>query len=196
MPVPLTPPYLQFLDLTGAPLANGTVDTYAATTSTRKATYSDVGGSTTAPNPIQLNASGIPQTGNGMIFINGAYRIVVKDQFGNVIDDQPNITSFTNVSSTATPFFQSFSGTGSQTAFTLSSSLGTDSKGLMIFVAEPKAGFFQQFSGTGSQTVFTLSTAKGTDSSSLLVFVYDASLGDKKGFEPNLLQLIQLAAQL
>jgi len=183
MPVPLTPPYLQFFDTNGAPLANGTVDTYAATTSTRKATYTDVGGATTAPNPILLNASGIPQTGNGMIFINGAYRIVVKDQYGNVIDDQPNITSFTNVSSTATPFYQSFSGTGSQTSFTLSSSLGTDSKGLMIFVASPQAGFFQKFSGTGSQTVFTLSTAKGTDSNSLVVFVYNAAAADKLGFE-------------
>ena len=183
MPVPLTPPYLQFLDANGAPLAYGTITTYQATTSTLKATYTDVSGATNAPNPIQLNASGIPQTGNGMIFIQGAYRIVVKDQNGNVIDDQPNITSFTNVSATDSPFFQSFSGNGSQTSFTLSTDLGTDPKALMVFVSSPSAGFFQSFSGTGSQTAFTLNTDKGTDSTSLLVFIYDSSLGDKQGYQ-------------
>lgn len=184
MPVPLTPPYLQFFDSTGAPLSYGKVYTYAATTSTAKATYTDVGGLTLAPNPIQLNASGIPETGNGMIFIQGAYRIVVKDQFGAVVDDQPTVDSFTSTITSISPFFQSFSGNGSQTSFTLSQGFGTDSNELMIFIAEPKSGFFQQFSGTGAQTVFTLSTAKGTDSSSLLVYVYDAAAVDKKGFEP------------
>lgn len=185
MPVLLTPPYLQFLttDGTNTPLAFGTVTTYAAGTTTLKSTYTDAAGLTLAPNPIQLNAAGIPQTGNGGIWITGSYKIIVKDQFGVVVDDQDHVTSFNNVVTATNPLADTFSGNGSQTSFTLSQSLGTDPKTIMVFVAAPTAGFFQKFSGTGSQTVFTLSAAKGTDPNSLAVYVYDASLTDKFGFE-------------
>lgn len=185
MPVLLTPPYLQFLttDGTNTPLAFGTVTTYAAGTSTKKATYTNASGATLAPNPIQLNGAGIPESGNGGIWITGSYDIVVKDQFGVTVDSQPNITSFNNTTTATSPLADTFSGNGSQTSFTLSQSLGTDPKTIMVFVAAPQAGFFQKFNGTGSQTAFTLSAPKGTDSTSLAVYVYNAALGDKLGFE-------------
>lgn len=133
MAVLLTPPYLQFLDDNGAPVANGFVYTYIAGTTTPKATYTDNTASTQNTNPIQLDSSGIPQP-NGSIWIEGSYKIVVTDADGATISTTDNVTSFSAQVTNTEGFFQSFSGNGSTTAFTLSDDLGTDEKALMIFV--------------------------------------------------------------
>lgn len=157
--------------------------TVAAGTNTNKVTYTDSTGATPAPNPVQLDSNGIPESGNGGIWINGSYDFYVYDNLGNLVDYQPGVTSFSSTTATSSPFAQDFSGNGSQTSFTLSQNLGTDPKGLMIFVATPTGGFFQQFSGTGSQTAFALSANKGTDSTAIQVFVYNAAATDKLGYD-------------
>lgn len=58
----------------GTPLAGGKVYTYAAGTSTPKATYSTEAGDVENANPVILNASGYAS-----IKLNGSYKIVVKD---------------------------------------------------------------------------------------------------------------------
>lgn len=74
----LTPlPRFIAFDALGAPLAFGTVTTYAAGTFTPKATYTDQGGGTPNINPTTLDASG-----SASIWLNGAYKIDIKDSFG------------------------------------------------------------------------------------------------------------------
>ena len=52
------PPKTQFLDANGAPLAGGKVYTYAAGTTTPRATYTTAGGTTPNANPVILDARG------------------------------------------------------------------------------------------------------------------------------------------
>lgn len=124
-----TPPFLAFQDADGNPLSGGFIYTYAAGTDTPKATFTTQAANIEQTNPIELD-----DAGRATWWINGAYKYVVKDSLGNTIATTDNVTSFNTLAEAEDAFFQSFSGTGSQTAFTLSDSLGTDSKGLMIFL--------------------------------------------------------------
>lgn len=137
MSVLLLPPIFQFFDNNGDPLANGFVYTYAAGSTTPLATYTDSTGTIAAPNPIELNAAGRPTSGSGAIWGQGAYKFIVKDangvQVGDVLD---NVTSFTTLANATNAYFESFSGNGTQTVFTTSSDLGTEEKGLMVFVSK------------------------------------------------------------
>ncbi len=132
----MTPPYLQFLDDDGAPLAGGKVYTYTATGtfSVPKATYTTVAGDVEHPNPVILDASGRPTTGNGSIWVSGTYDYIVKDSLDNIIETTLGVTAFTTLASSSTAYFQTFSGTGAQTAFTTSSDLGTDEKAIYVWV--------------------------------------------------------------
>lgn len=124
-----TPPFLAFFDLNGDPLAGGLIYTYAAGTTTPKATYTDESGLIPMPNPIVLDSAG-----RATWWLIGAYKYIVKDALGNTIDTTDDVTSFSTLAAAGAAFFQSFSGDGTTTAFTLSTDEGTDSKGLMIFV--------------------------------------------------------------
>lgn len=137
MSVLLLPPIFQFFDNNGDPLANGFVYTYAAGTTTPLATFTDSTGLTSAPNPIELNAAGRPTSGSGAIWGAGAYKFIVRDANGvQVGDTLDNVTSFTTLAASTNAYFQSFSGTGSQTVFTTSDDLGTEEKALMVFVSK------------------------------------------------------------
>lgn len=135
MSVLLLPPIFQFFDDNGDPLAGGKVYTYAAGTTTPLATYTSNTGLIAASNPIQLDAAGRPESGSGAIWGEGAYKFIVKNasdvQVGDVLD---NVTSFTTLAGAANPYFQTFSGNGTQTVFTTSDDLGTEEKGLLIWV--------------------------------------------------------------
>lgn len=79
MPVPKQ----QYFDSpNGRPLAGGKVYTYAAGTTTPKATYTDSAGLVPQANPIILNARGEP---GSPIFWDGAYKVVLKDAAGSTI---------------------------------------------------------------------------------------------------------------
>lgn len=135
MSVLLLPPIFQFFDDNGDPLANGFVYTYAAGTTTPLATFTDYTGTVNAPNPIELDAAGRPSSGSGAIWGEGAYKFIVKDANGVQIGDPlDNVTSFTTLASATNAYFESFSGNSSQTVFTTSSDLGTEEKGLMVFI--------------------------------------------------------------
>lgn len=129
MAVLMTPPYLQFFDANGAPLAGGFVYTYIANTNTPKATYTDATEAVQLSNPIVLDSAGrcIP-------FISGSYDFKVTDALGNQIEYTPNVTAYNTTASAAASYFQSFSGNGTTTAFTLSRDLGTDPNAVMVFV--------------------------------------------------------------
>lgn len=72
----------------GAPLADGKVYTYAATTTTPKATYTDASGATPNANPVILDARG-----EASIFWNGSYKVTLKDASDNLIWTQDNLAA-------------------------------------------------------------------------------------------------------
>lgn len=132
----MTPPYLQFFDDDGAPLAGGKVYTYTATGTftVPKATYTTAAGTIEQDNPIILDASGRPTLGNGSIWLSGTYDFKVTDSLDNIIETTLGVTAFTTLPESSPAYFQSFSGTGAQTAFTTSSDLGTDEKAIFVWV--------------------------------------------------------------
>ena len=128
MPVLYTPHFVQFFDDDGAPLAGGLLYSYAAGTTTPKATYTTAAGDIENANPVVLDAYG-----RAVIFISGAYKFVLQDSDGVTIETTDNVTAFNITSETTEGFYESFSGDGIETDFTLSENLGSDENALMIF---------------------------------------------------------------
>lgn len=86
MPVPKQ----QYFDSpSGRPLSGGKLYTYAAGTTTPKATYTDAAGTTPQANPIILNSRGEPDS---PIFWSGAYKIALYDSSNNLIYTVDNYT--------------------------------------------------------------------------------------------------------
>jgi hypothetical protein len=169
MAVLAVPPFLQFEDANGAPLAGGMIYTYAAGTTTPKATFTDSSGLVQATNPVVLDAAG-----RTTIWIDGSYKFVVRDANGVEIETTDNVSSFTSATSASNSYFQSFSGNGSQTTFTLSQDLGTDENTILVFVNNaasvtniPK---YEALNNTANQTVFTTVNAYGSDPNAIQVF--------------------------
>lgn len=73
-------PVFRCEDNDGVPLVGGKVYTYLTGTSTEKATYADVNGTTTNANPIVLDSRG-----EATIYGTGSYKLVVTDADGNAI---------------------------------------------------------------------------------------------------------------
>jgi hypothetical protein len=75
-----------FLDNNGKPLSSGQVYFYTQGTTTPKTTYKDINQTVPNTNPIILDATGRPSSGNGIWGI-GTYRQIVKDKNNNLIWD-------------------------------------------------------------------------------------------------------------
>jgi len=107
----------QFFNNDGTVLAGGKIYTYAAGTSTPKATYTTSTGNIAHANPIILDSSG--RVPGGEIWLSaGTYKFSVLTSASVLIATYDNIIGIG-----ATEFqIQNFTGTGSQTIFTLSAS--------------------------------------------------------------------------
>jgi hypothetical protein len=105
----------QFFDANGIPLSGGLIYTYAAGTTTQQATYTSSSGSIAQSNPIVLNASGRVPSGEIWLTAGLSYKFVLESSAGVVIG------TYDNIYASAIPVIANFTGTGSQTAFTLSS---------------------------------------------------------------------------
>lgn len=70
----------QFFYTNGLPLVGGKVFTYAAGTTTPKATFSDSAGSVPNTNPIILDSRG-----EALVYWSGAYKVVLQDALGNTL---------------------------------------------------------------------------------------------------------------
>jgi hypothetical protein len=131
MAVLLIPPYLQFFDANGDPLSLGKVYTYAAGTTAPKATFTDSTSDFQAANPVILDSAG-----RTTMWGSGSYKFAVYDANDNLIETTDNYATYTTIEASSESYFQAFSGNGSQTAFTLSSDLGTDENAIMVFVSD------------------------------------------------------------
>ena len=90
MSAALTPsPFMQFFDITGVPLANGTLQTFAAGTSTPLPSYTDASATVANPVTITLNARGEAAVWLGPY----SYKLVLKDAMGVLIWSSDNITT-------------------------------------------------------------------------------------------------------
>lgn len=83
---PFSYPRFQAFDGNGDPLEGGTAEFFDAGTTNQRSVYSDPELTTTAPNPVTLNARGEPESGGGtpidIYFDPVAYKIVLKDSDG------------------------------------------------------------------------------------------------------------------
>lgn len=77
----------QFFDNSGNPLSGGKVYTYQAGTSTPLATYTDRTGGVANANPVVLDSAGRADI---WLSVNVAYKLVLQDSAGNVIDSVDN----------------------------------------------------------------------------------------------------------
>ena len=110
----------QFFTNSGIPLAGGKLYTYAAGTTTPAVTYTSSSGATAHTNPIILNSAGRVATGE--IWLSPPpYKFLLKDSTDVLIATYDNISGI----GAANYQVDNFTGTGSQTVFTLSAaSLG------------------------------------------------------------------------
>jgi hypothetical protein len=107
----------QFFNNDGTVLAGGKLYTYAAGTSTPKATYTTVAGNIAHTNPIILDSSGrVP--GGQIWLLSQSYKFSIFTSTNVLIATYDNISGI----GAAEYQVQNFTGTGSQTVFTLSSS--------------------------------------------------------------------------
>ncbi|NCC41583.1 MAG: hypothetical protein EOM21_19620, partial [Gammaproteobacteria bacterium] len=128
MAVLYVPHFVQFFDNNGDPLAGGKLYTYAAGTTTPKATYTTAAGDVANTNPVVLDASG-----RAVLFIDGAYRFDLFTSADVLVKSTDNVTNFTTTGTASNAYFQSFSGDGATVAFTASEDLGTDEKLIFVF---------------------------------------------------------------
>ena len=109
----------QFFDNSGNPLTGGLIYSYQAGTTTPLTTYTSSSGSNAHTNPIVLDASGrVPNGGEIWLEYIYKYKFVLKTSTGTLIATYDNVGGSFN----ASPLLANFTGTGSQTAFTLVSS--------------------------------------------------------------------------
>ena len=108
----------QFFTNTGAVLTGGKLYTYAAGTTTPLPSYTTSVGNVARTNPVVLDAAGrVP--GSGEIWITSAsYKFVLKDSNDVLIATYDNVSGI----GAASYLVQNFTGTGSQTVFTLNAS--------------------------------------------------------------------------
>jgi hypothetical protein len=106
----------QFFTNSGAVLTGGKLYTYAAGTTTPLASYTTSAGSTARTNPIILDSAGRVPDGGEIWITSSQYKFVLKDSNDVLIATYDNISGI----NAASYQVQNFTGTGSQTVFTLS----------------------------------------------------------------------------
>jgi hypothetical protein len=113
----------QFFTNTGAVLTGGKLFTYAAGTTTPLPSYTTNFGNVARTNPIIFDAAGRVPDGGEIWITTAPYKFVLKDSNDVLIATYDNISGI----GAASYELQNFTGTGSQTVFTLSSaSFGED----------------------------------------------------------------------
>ena len=105
----------QFFTNTGAVLTGGKLYSYAAGTTTPLTTYTTSLGNTARTNPIILDSAGRVPDGGEIWITSAQYKFVLKDNNDVLIATYDNVSGI----GAASYQVQNFTGTGSQTVFTL-----------------------------------------------------------------------------
>jgi hypothetical protein len=151
----------QFFTNSGVPLSGGKLYTYAAGTTTPQVTYTSLSGNTNHTNPIILDSAG--RVPGGEIWLDPQpYKFLLKDSNDVLIATYDNISGIGSESYQV----QNFTGTGSQTVFTLSAAPVNENR-TFIYIN----GVYQQKNTyTVSGTTLTFSTAPPITSSIEVMF--------------------------
>lgn len=123
----------QFFDNNGVPLAGGKLYTYAAGTTTPKASYTSASGNVAHSNPIILDSSGRVPGGEIWLTTGDAYKFVLETPTGILLGTWDNIYGYTTGSADASTEVQI--ATAGQTLFVLTSmgyAPGTNTLGVFI----------------------------------------------------------------
>ena len=151
----------QFFNNSGVILSGGKLYTYAAGTTTPKVTYTSSSGSTAHTNPIILDSAG--RVPGGEIWLSTTpYKFVLYTSADVLIATYDNISGI----GAAEYQIQNFTGTGSQTIFTLSSA----SFGENFTLVYVNGVYQQKNTYTVSGTTLTFSTAPPYTSSIEVMF--------------------------
>ena len=134
----------QFFDNNGVPLAGGLIYTYEAGTTTPQATYTTSTGTIAHTNPIVLNSAGRVPGGELWLVMGSNYKFVLQTSAAVTIATYDNIYG----SGSRVAFLNNFTGTGSQTSFTLTAA-PSDENNTQVYIN----GVYQQ------KNTFSLSSA-------------------------------------
>ena len=146
----------QFFTNSGVPLTGGKLYTYAAGTTTPQTTYTSSNGVTAHTNPIILDSAG--RVPGGEIWLTAvSYKFVLNTSTDVLIATYDNITGI----GAAALQVQNFTGTGSQTVFTLT----TASAGENFTFVYINGVYQQKNTYTVSGTTLTFSEAPPNTSS-------------------------------
>lgn len=90
MAVLYVPHFIQFFDDNGDPLAAGKLYTYAAGTTTPKATYTTAAGTIPNANPVVLDSAG-----RAVVFLDGSYKFRLETAASVLVREVDNVSAFT-----------------------------------------------------------------------------------------------------
>lgn len=152
----------QFFTNNGIPLSGGKLYSYAAGTTTPQATYTSSSGVTAHTNPIILDSAG--RVPGGEVWLSApSYKFVLNTSTDVLIATYDNISGV----GAASHQIQNFTGTGSQTVFTLSAaSLGENFTFVYI------NGVYQQ-KNTYAVTGVTLTFSQAPPATSSIEIMYN-----------------------
>lgn len=165
MAVIYTPHYAQFFDTNGLPLNGGKLYTYAAGTTTPKATYTTAAGTVANANPVILDSSG-----RATIFLNGSYKFTLKTSADVLVEETDNITAFSTQSSTVDNIIANFTEdvvvAGDSIIFSDVSDGGTTKRdtvqGVLDLVAATSTSFSPTIRGTTTAGTGTYTLQSGS----------------------------------
>jgi len=142
----------QFFVNNGVILSGGLIYTYAAGTTTPQATYTTTTGNVAHTNPIVLDSAGRVPGGEIWLTMGLVYKFVLKTSVGVTIATFDNIYG----SGSRVAYLDNFTGTGTQTTFTLTAS-PTDENNSQVYIN----GIYQQKNTYSlvSGNILTFSTA-------------------------------------
>lgn len=153
----------QFFDNNGVPLSGGLVYTYLAGTSTPLATYTSSAGTVAHSNPIVLDSAGKVPGGEIWLDYSKKYKFIVKTSEGVLLNTYDNLGGSFN----AAEMLDNFSGNGTTTVFTLTSTTPVDENNTSVFIN----GVYQQ-KNTYSVSVNVITFSQAPPYNSTIEVVY------------------------
>jgi hypothetical protein len=147
MAVLYTPHFIQFFDDNGDPLASGKLYTYAAGTTTPKATYTTAAATVANPNPIVLDSAG-----RAVAFLDGSYKFRLETAASVLVRETDNVSAFTTSAVTIDSILPAQSGNANKI-------LGTDgATSSWVPATAPTASQLLGRGTTGGLSAITLGT--------------------------------------